>query len=68
MKGTLRKKCCVLDGSRALQELGLDPAPGNDASGNVEVEPGSLTGMELGPVYPRKMLVSASVSRRKVCP
>lgn len=68
MKGTLRKKCCVLDGSRALQELDLDPAPVNDASGNVEVEPGSLTGMELEPVYPNRMLVSVSISRRKVCP
>ncbi|TRZ08087.1 hypothetical protein HGM15179_019023 [Zosterops borbonicus] len=65
MKGTLRKKCCVLDGSRALQELEIDPALVNDASENVEGEPGLLTGMELEPVYPNKTLVSVSASRRK---
>lgn len=39
MKGPLRKKCSVLDGSRALQELESDLAPVNDAFGNVEGEP-----------------------------
>lgn len=32
-------------------------------SGNVEGEPGSVTGMELEPVYPNKTLVSVSASR-----
>lgn len=54
MKETLRKKCHVLDGSRALQELELDPALVNDASGNVEGEPGSLTGMETGTSLPKQ--------------
>lgn len=36
MKGTLRRKCWVLDSRKALQELELDPALVNDASGNVK--------------------------------